>query len=123
MAAPLPAELDLRGLKCPLPALRTRKTLGAMQAGERLAVLCTDPLAVIDIPNLVQEDGHRLDCQTRSNGVATFVIVKWGSRLAGTAEPSEELQRRRGRRGVERLSTTSGPRPQHRHVHGVDVTA
>jgi tRNA 2-thiouridine synthesizing protein A len=49
--------LDLSGLKCPLPVLRTRKALRGMDAGV-LEVHCTDALAVIDIPNLVRE----MDC-------------------------------------------------------------
>jgi tRNA 2-thiouridine synthesizing protein A len=52
-----PIKLDLTGLKCPLPALMTRKALKALQPGALLEVLCTDPLSVIDIPNLIQEVG------------------------------------------------------------------
>ena len=36
---------DLRGLKCPLPVLRTRKALAGMRAGDILVVACTDPLS------------------------------------------------------------------------------
>ena len=39
-------KLDLAGLKCPLPALKTRKALKTLPPGHRLEVLCTDPLAV-----------------------------------------------------------------------------
>jgi tRNA 2-thiouridine synthesizing protein A len=53
----IPTRLDLTGLKCPLPALRTAKALKALSPGEVLEVHCTDPLAVIDIPNLVRETG------------------------------------------------------------------
>ena len=45
---------DLRGLKCPLPVLRTRKALAGMALGDILIVACTDPLARIDIPNLLR---------------------------------------------------------------------
>ena len=41
--------LDLRGLKCPLPALYTRKALAGLAPGDVLFVACTDPLADIDI--------------------------------------------------------------------------
>ena len=54
-------ELDLSGLKCPLPALRTRKALRALAPGARLAVTATDPLAGIDIPNVVREEGAALE--------------------------------------------------------------
>ena len=49
--------LDLKGLKCPLPALRTAKALDRLAPGEGLVVMCTDPLAAIDIPNLLRERG------------------------------------------------------------------
>ena len=51
----------MRGLKCPLPALKTRKLLSRMPAGDILIVECTDPLAAIDIPNLLRETGDTLD--------------------------------------------------------------
>ncbi|WP_333630056.1 sulfurtransferase TusA family protein, partial [Agrobacterium cavarae] len=44
------AVFDLKGLKCPLPVLRSRKKLSAMLPNEDLVVETTDPLAVIDIP-------------------------------------------------------------------------
>ena len=46
---------DLRGLKCPLPVLRTRRALASMAPGDVLIVSCTDPLAGIDIPNLLRQ--------------------------------------------------------------------
>lgn len=52
--------LDVRGLNCPLPVLKTRKRLAGMSVGERLVVLTTDPLAGLDIPAFCQESGHRL---------------------------------------------------------------
>jgi len=68
--------LNLRGLKCPLPALRTRKALKAMQAGEILVVECTDPLAGIDIPNLLNQTGDALEGSERTGKVLTFRIRK-----------------------------------------------
>ena len=61
--------LDLRGLKCPLPALYTRKALAGLTPGDVLLVACTDPLAGIDIPNLVRETGDVLE-DTRREGKA-----------------------------------------------------
>jgi tRNA 2-thiouridine synthesizing protein A len=52
--------LDLGGLKCPLPALKTRKALTRLQPGDELVVECTDPLSSIDIPNLLRETGDQL---------------------------------------------------------------
>jgi len=67
---------DLRGLKCPLPVLRTRKALAGMQPGDVLVVICTDPLAGIDIPNLLRETGDALE-ETRNDArMMTFRIRK-----------------------------------------------
>ncbi len=69
-------HLNLRGLKCPLPALKTRKALQGVAAGEVLVVTCTDPLAVIDIPALVNETGHALEGQSEEDGALVFRIRK-----------------------------------------------
>ena len=67
---------NLRGLKCPLPALKTRKLLSGMPAGDILIVECTDPLTAIDIPNLLRETGDALEGSTREANVMTFRIRK-----------------------------------------------
>jgi len=68
--------IDLRGLKCPLPALRTRKVLLRLPADDVLVVECTDPLAEIDIPNLVRETGDILETTARRDDVLIFRIRK-----------------------------------------------
>ena len=68
--------LDLSGFKCPLPALKTRKALKGLAAGEQLEVRCTDPLAAIDIPNLIRETGDQLLSQDQADRQITFVIAK-----------------------------------------------
>jgi tRNA 2-thiouridine synthesizing protein A len=73
------ATIDLCGLKCPLPALRTRKALMGLQPGAALVVACTDPLAAIDIPNLVRETGDTLEENARRGDVLTFRIRKRAS--------------------------------------------
>lgn len=71
-------ELDLSGLKCPLPVLRTRKALQSMNPGDRLRVICTDPLAGIDVPNLVRELGDTLVEQRQDEKSITFLIARVG---------------------------------------------
>ena len=71
--------INLRGLKCPLPALRTRKALSRLPAGTTVVVECTDPLAEIDIPNLVRETGDDLLDKARRDDVLVFRIRKRGS--------------------------------------------
>ena len=68
--------LNLRGLKCPLPALRTRKALSGLPADDILVVECTDPLASIDIPNLLRQTGDVLEDTSRADEVITFRIRK-----------------------------------------------
>ena len=69
-------RLNLRGLKCPLPALKTRKALRGLSSGDVLVVECTDPLAAIDIPNLLQETRDALEAQEREEGALVFRIRK-----------------------------------------------
>jgi tRNA 2-thiouridine synthesizing protein A len=68
--------VSLRGLKCPLPALRTKKLLAGMASGERLTIECTDPLSTIDIPNLLRQTGDALEDTERTGEVITFSIRK-----------------------------------------------
>jgi tRNA 2-thiouridine synthesizing protein A len=68
--------LNLRGLKCPLPALRTRKALTGMAKGDVLVIECTDPLASIDIPNLLNQTGDVLEHTSRDKKVVSFRIRK-----------------------------------------------
>ncbi len=76
MAAMSETTLDLRGLKCPLPALRARKALTRLAAGDVLILECTDPMAEIDIPNLVRETGDHLESTMRESDVVVFRIRK-----------------------------------------------
>jgi tRNA 2-thiouridine synthesizing protein A len=74
------AELDVRGLICPLPVLRTRKALAAMAPGDLLRVNCTDPAAAADFPAYCQAAGHEL-LQSSSQELAqgpelTFLICR-----------------------------------------------
>lgn len=68
--------INLRGLKCPLPALRTRKALSKLHAGDLLTVECTDPLVEIDIPNLIRETGDTIEATARKQDAIVFQIRK-----------------------------------------------
>lgn len=58
--------------------LRTRKALRRLPAGDKLVVLCTDPLAAIDIPHLVSGEGGSLVLSERLGDVLRFEILKTG---------------------------------------------
>lgn len=70
------SRLDLKGLKCPLPALKLRKALTRLASGTVIVVECSDPLAAIDIPHLLQETGDHLEGTTRDSGILTFSVRK-----------------------------------------------
>lgn len=67
--------LDLRGLKCPLPALLAKKALGKLAPGARLLVLADDPMAVVDIPHMCHREGHAFDGVTTRDGYSEFSLT------------------------------------------------
>jgi tRNA 2-thiouridine synthesizing protein A len=76
VAAMAEKTVSLRGLKCPLPALRTKKLLAGMASGDTLVIECTDPLAAIDIPNLLRQTGDSLEDKAQADDLLTFTIRK-----------------------------------------------
>jgi tRNA 2-thiouridine synthesizing protein A len=71
---PTRAQLDLIGLKCPLPVLKTLAALARMRPGEVLEVATSDPLAAIDIPHAASTGGHELLDLRRADAVTRFTI-------------------------------------------------
>jgi len=69
-------KLDLSGLKCPLPVLRTRKALRTLSPGARLEVRCTDPLSVIDIPAMIGQTGDKVEITEHGEQGIVFLIEK-----------------------------------------------
>jgi len=69
-------RLDLVGLNCPLPVLKSRRALAGMAPGARLEVTASDPMSEIDIPHMCAEDGHRLVEQRREGASAVFLIER-----------------------------------------------
>jgi tRNA 2-thiouridine synthesizing protein A len=80
-------KLDLSGLYCPLPALKTRKALKSLKPGDRLEVRCTDPLAAIDIPHLIAATGDRVEVVERSERDMVFLIEKSAPPMASQPPP------------------------------------
>ena len=68
--------LDTKGLKCPLPVLRTRKALKYVAAGDLLQVLATDPGAVKDFAHFCGTTGHALVESKQEGDVYCFLIRK-----------------------------------------------
>ncbi len=53
-------EVDARGLNCPLPILRTKKTLAEMASGETVRVISSDPHSMRDFDAFCKQTGHTL---------------------------------------------------------------
>ena len=69
-------ELDVKGLNCPLPILRTKKALAEMQSGQLLRVLATDPGAVKDFQAFAKQTGNELLASGEEERVFTFLFKR-----------------------------------------------
>ena len=67
-------SLDLRGLRCPLPVLRTKKVLKSLAPGDEVEVLATDPQAPKDFQAFCDTTGHALVSSTEADGVYRLVV-------------------------------------------------
>lgn len=65
-------DLDVKGLNCPLPILRTKKALSEMASGQVLRVLATDAHAVKDFEAFAKQTGNALLSTVEDNGVFEF---------------------------------------------------
>ena len=69
-------ELDARGLNCPLPILRTKKSLNDMISGQVLRVVATDPGSVCDMAAFAEETGNTLLASTTESSRYVFFLRK-----------------------------------------------
>ena len=69
-------ELDVKGLNCPLPILRTKKALSEMSSGQILRVLATDPGSLKDFPAFAKQTGNELVKQQEENRVFEFFLKR-----------------------------------------------
>ena len=76
MAAPFDKELDARGLNCPLPILRTKKSLTEMMSGQVLKIIATDPGATKDFQAFAKQTGNALLSADEADKVFTFFMQK-----------------------------------------------
>ena len=70
------AELDARGLLCPIPILKTRFAIDAIAPGEVLKVLATDAGSVRDMEAFARQTGHALLASTAEGGEYVFFLRK-----------------------------------------------
>jgi len=69
-------ELDARGLNCPLPILKTKKSLADMTTGQVLKVISTDCGSVKDMQAFANQTGNALISQTEEKGEFIFFMQK-----------------------------------------------
>jgi tRNA 2-thiouridine synthesizing protein A len=69
-------EVDARGLNCPLPILRTKKTLNDMSSGQVLRILATDPAAVRDFQAFAKQTGNQLLKHGEQDGAFFFLLKR-----------------------------------------------
>ncbi|MDA0190216.1 MAG: sulfurtransferase TusA family protein [Proteobacteria bacterium] len=69
-------ELDVKGLNCPLPILRTKKALAEMNSGQVLHVLATDPGSVKDFQAFARQTGNELVSSTENGNVFEYYLKR-----------------------------------------------
>ncbi|HIF80465.1 MAG TPA: sulfurtransferase TusA family protein [Gammaproteobacteria bacterium] len=69
-------ELDARGLNCPLPILRAKKTLNAMTGGQILKIMATDLGSVKDFESFAKQTGNELLDSSEVEGEFHFLLKK-----------------------------------------------
>jgi len=67
-------ELDVAGLNCPLPILRTKKALASMASGQILRVLATDPGSRRDFLDFAAQTGNTLLATHEENGLFEYFL-------------------------------------------------
>jgi tRNA 2-thiouridine synthesizing protein A len=73
-AIPITQTLDAKGLKCPMPIVRTAQAIKTIASGETLEVLATDPGAVADFAAWSRSTGNAIVTQSVDGGVYRFVL-------------------------------------------------
>jgi len=68
--------LDATGLRCPLPLLKAKQTLGSLPSGGQLKVLATDPGSLRDFRAWTEHSGHELISAVEDNGSFTYIVRK-----------------------------------------------
>ncbi len=72
------AELDCRGLLCPLPVYQASRAIDRLLPGQALRVVCTDPGSLADFPALARQRGLALLSAEERDGVQVFRLRKDG---------------------------------------------
>ena len=69
-------RLDCLGLFCPMPIVKTKKSLADMASGQVLRVIATDPGSVCDMEAFAEQTGNVLLLSTTENSKYVFLLRK-----------------------------------------------
>ena len=69
-------ELDLTGLNCPIPVLKTKKLLATMVSGQQLRVITSDPAAKVDLQDFCRKSGNHLIEQYQEQDLLITIIER-----------------------------------------------
>jgi tRNA 2-thiouridine synthesizing protein A len=69
-------EFDASGLACPMPIVKTKKSLADMASGQVLKVVATDPGSVCDMAAFAEQTGNALLSQSEEAGKFVFFLRK-----------------------------------------------
>ncbi len=78
MTIAITRTLDVKGLSCPIPIVKTAQAMKQLGAGEVIEVLATDPGSVKDFAAWSKATGNALLESTQDAGVFRFVLRKKG---------------------------------------------
>ena len=82
--------LDLRGLKCPLPAMLAKKALARQSPGMVVTVLADDPLATLDIAHMCHGEGHAVESVTERDGYSEYALKVRSDSVSQTQRPAQD---------------------------------
>ena len=66
-------HLDLRGLECPVPTIRTLDVLGGLKERQEIVVVVDDAVCAVDIPFQARHTGYL--ASTEEKGVCEWTIT------------------------------------------------
>ena len=84
--------LDLRGLKCPLPAMLAKKALARLSPGTVVIVLADDPLAKVDIPHMCHGEGHAVERMAAHDGYSEFALKVRSDSVSEIQRPDPDVK-------------------------------
>ena len=67
-------ELNLNGLNCPLPVLKTKKFLANLEAGHIVKIITDDPASLNDLQDFCSKTGHKLIAQNTKDNIIYTII-------------------------------------------------